>query len=185
MLCRSGTAGLRSSSRAGRSSSALAGAAGIVIRDLVGLEESFGGVDTSRFEGAESTFRGGLATAPVGLFSGAPTFELSAGDVVRGSRPLKTRDRRSSSSSGAPGVRVAAPVPRSGMVVIRSFVGGLTTEGRSLADVPSRAATGRAGKPSRNGCELSARRASASSARCALTVSFPIARAGAVVTARR
>src|SRR4029434_2712550 len=178
---RSGNAGRRSV----RSSSGVLGDAGVVTRDLVGFEESFEGADRSGVAGVESMFRGGLVTAPVGLFSGGPTFELSAGHAVLGSRPLKTRERRSSSSSGAPGVRVAAPVTRSGTSTTRSLRGGRTTDERSVVDVPSRSATGRAGKPPRNGCELSARRATNASARSALTASSPNARAGADVTARR
>ena len=124
--------------------------------------------------------RAGRVTAPVGRESASPAVEFStAGAAGRASRPFSTRDRLSSSSSGAPGVRVAAPVAvdAGGTPPIR--------DGRATLSVLVAESTGAglAGKL-RNGSAPSARRANASSALAGRKFSLPICLALAVVTAR-
>ena len=173
--------------RSGLAPSGSVGEAGVLTLDLMGFESPVGLERSGFLESPPLTTRGGRATAPVGLLSGVPAFELSPGEAIRGSRPLKTLERRSSSSSGAPGVRVAAPV-LSGRPAVGKRIGGRAIAGRSgrwLADDPSGRVPTRAGSPPLIGSELYARRASVSSARSGRTVSSPIDLAGILVTARR
>jgi hypothetical protein len=69
----------------------------------------------SRGSTASRGGRAGRLTAPVGRVSGPPAFVVESAAGIEGlaSLPLRIRVRRSSSSSGTPGVRVAAPVERS------------------------------------------------------------------------
>lgn len=117
-----GDAGARRSGRSPRSASGFVGAAGIETLDRIGFDGSPVGSVTPGFPESPPTIRGGLDTAPVGLFSGPPPADVLGGDAPRGSRPLKIRERRNSSSSGAFGVRFAAPV--SGRVAVGKFLGG-------------------------------------------------------------
>ena len=172
-----------------RSSTEFVGEAGVVTL-LNGFVDSPSGFELSVVFGsaASRTTRGGRVTAPVGLVSGVPSVEVSDGMVTLGSRPLNTLERRNSSSSGAPGVRTAAPVIRSGrsdVVVVRGGRAIAGRSGRSLAVVPSRPEPIRAGSPPLTGSEFKARRASASSARSGRITSPPIVRAGIAVTALR
>ena len=136
--------------------------------------------------------RAGRATAPVGRDSDAPVVVLSAGIEGVGSRPLRTRVRRSSSSNGTPGVRAAAPVGRSGIWTPRVTRAGRATWLRSARSppVPPTAAlldpnAGRKGKSPRRGSEPITRLANSSLAGRSLTLSPPSSFAGKVVTARR
>ena len=159
--------------------------AGTRIRDGVGLDLSS---KVGRFGFAASpvsTLRGGRVTAPVGRVSVDPIVP-SVGGATRGSRPLKMRVRRNSSSSGAPGVRVLAPVVRSGTLTTGVAPGGRATAGRSARSVVETSpvpVAGRAGKPLVSGSLFNARRASNSFARCGLTFWSSRARAGTEVTA--
>ncbi len=124
----------------------------------------------------------GRVTAPVGRASISPTEVVVFVTGVTGlvSRPLNTRDLRSSSSSGTPGVRVDAPVED-------DEAGGIVLDERlALLSVLVALSTvaGLAGNPDRKGSSLIARRAIASSALLALKSSLPICFAFAVVTAR-
>ena len=132
----------------------------------------------------------GRVTAPVGLVS--TSVALVVGDVAvtvgvagRASRPFSTRVRRSSSSSGTPGVRAAAPVERSTGKPLAVVLAGrpTVTWPEAFCVVASRAGA-RAGNPSRTGVVPKARRASVSPARCGRRFSFPICFAFADVTAR-
>ena len=127
-----GLFGATGARRSGRSPSGFVGAAGVVTLDLTGFDDSPVGPVTSGFpESPPPTIRGGRETAPVGLLSGVPPLEVSAGDAPRGSRPLKILERRNSSSSGAPGVRVAAPVVSGRPAVGKERIGGRAIAGRS------------------------------------------------------
>jgi hypothetical protein len=111
--------------------------------------------------------------------------DVSTAGAGRGSRLLRMRVRRSSPSSGTPGVRAAAPVERSAICA-----GGLTRAGRPPMESPRSPpeaelllSGARAGRP-RSGALPITRRAISSVARCGRRSSLPICRAVAVVTAR-
>ena len=127
--------------------------------------------------------RAGRVTAPVGRASFSPpeVVVFTVGVAGLASRPLNTRDRRSSSSSGTPGVRVDAPVDvdADGSDPILACPLELP-----LVLVAASAVGGRAGKPVRKGASVIARLASASSALLARKSALPICLALAVVTAR-
>jgi len=135
----------------------------------------------------ESESRGarvGRVTAPVGRVSTSLPEDVSTvgvelcGGACRASRPLSTRERRSSLSSGTPGVRVAAPVA-GGNTLVSTRAGRPTF--RSAAES---ALGGLAGKPVNKGSEPITLLAKASSALVGLRSSLPICFALADVTAR-
>lgn len=124
--------------------------------------------------------RTGRVTAPVGRASISllEVFVFTTGVAGLASRPLSTRDRRNSSSSATPGVRIDAPVDVD--------VGGIDPilAGRVVPVAASEEVVGRAGKPLVNGSCVIARLASTSSALLVRKSSLPICLALAVVTAR-
>lgn len=114
--------------------------------------------------------RAGLVTAPVGRDSTSPVaVGLTTVVAGRASRPLNTRERRSSVSIGTPGVRAPAPVD----------TGESEAEERTLRGLPSvvgaAAVTCRAGSPRRVGVApvLKTCRANASLARAGRASSLP------------
>jgi hypothetical protein len=142
----------------------------------------------SRPGSTSRTGRAGRATAPVGRASTDP-FEppLGPGTSCRASRPLKIRERRSSSSRRTPGFRVVAPVGLSVSSLGGATLAGRATVIRSLLSPAIRrspaAYAGLTGKSVRNGSALTTRRASVSSAGLVLP-SPPKSFAGIVDTAR-
>ena len=124
--------------------------------------------------------RAGRVTAPVGRASVSLTADVPAVGVAgRASLPFSILERRSSSSSGTPGVRVPAPVELEVSDGIRvglpAPVSPLTAES---------VVVGLAGRPVRKGSDAITRRASASSALAGRKSSLPIRLALADVTAR-
>ena len=114
--------------------------------------------------------RAGRVTAPVGRDStSAFVAGLTSGVAGRASRPLNTRERRSSVSIGTPGVRAAAPV----------VTGESEAAERTLRGLPSVVGAAelacRAGSPIRVGAALvlNTCRANASLARAGRTASLP------------
>jgi len=126
--------------------------------------------------------RAGRVTAPVGRISISlpEVVVFTTGAAGLASRPFSTRDRRSSSSSGTPGVRIDAPVDvdAGGIGPIRGgrFALPVLASLSTVAD--------RTGKPFLNGSSVIARLASDSSALLVRRSSLPICLALAVVTAR-
>jgi len=128
--------------------------------------------------------RVGRVTAPVGRVSTSLPTDVSTvgvefwGGACRASRPLSTRERRSSSSSGTPGIRVAAPVA-GGNATVSTLAGRPTV--RSTAES---ALGGLAGRPVNKGSEPITLLAKAASALVGLRSALPICFALADVTAR-
>ena len=198
------------SGEAPRSSSAGEGRVGLIERGAGGALLPSLSALLGRSMGMRRSGRVGRATAPV-LRSTAGALASSAEWVGRrGSRLLKMRTRRSSVSSGTPGVRVAAPVARSG----RTRAAGAAAAGRAvrnpsrLSGVPSRPAApklrrsmsparpavpadasrrvsaGVIGRRPRTGSVVTTRRAISLVAGRARVEATPNSRTGSVVTAR-
>ena len=166
--------------RAGRLTS-LPGSAGVIdLRSGLSSDDR-DGVSTRSIGWRCS--RAGRVTAPVGRASISlpEVIVFTTGVAGLASRPLSTRDRRSSSSRGTPGVRIDAPVDvdAGGIDPIR----GARLALRSVLLAVS-AVAARAGNPVRKGTSLIALRARTSSALLVRRSSLPICLALAVVTAR-
>ena len=116
------------------------------LRSGLSSDERDGTPPSTRSDGWRGS-RTGRVTAPVGRASISllELFVFTTGVAGLASRPLSTRDRRNSSSSATPGVRIDAPVDVE--------VGGSDPilAGRLVPVAASEEVAGRAGKPLVNG----------------------------------
>jgi len=108
---------------------------------------------------------------------------------MRGSRPPKTRARRSSPSSATPGARGAAPVERSitgraGDCVARRITFRRARPLASVVTLLSELLGGTCRRP-RTGSEVNARRATSIDAGRARKLAAPNSRTGTALTARK
>lgn len=133
--------------------------------------------------------RAGLVTAPVGRVStDPPAPEVVIVGATTPSRPLSTRERRSSPSSSTPGTRAAAPVGRSiKLPGVLTLAGRATVTRSRCSDEGPRspsAYAGLTGRSLRSGSALNTRRARVSSAGRDLAPPEPKSLAATEVTAR-